>query len=1199
LNCGQGLAAAPNPAAAATAPAVKESTQSLAHESRLHQFIPRELLARLESARGSAALEGERRVVTMLFCDVKGSTAAASQLDPEEWAEIINLAFERMIRPVYQYEGTVARLTGDGLLAFFGAPIAHEDDPQRAVLAGLEIVQAIQEYRAEVARRWGIDFAVRVGINTGLVVVGAVGSDLRMEYTALGDAINLAARMEQTAQPGTVQVAEATYKLVAPLFDFETITALEVKGRGEPVQAYRALGPKAAPGRLRGIAGLDAPLVGRDREREALQAAIGDLRAGRGQIISLLGEAGLGKSRLLAELRKAALDDGQTTKDGTGPLSPFDPQPASLLWLEGRSLSFERSTPYAPFIALLTDCFGLASEPDDAGKYLQVKNRVAALLPERAGEIVPFLATLLEIPPTGDDLEKVKFLEPPQLRSLIFNAVSAFLEQLAAAQPLALVLDDVHWIDPTSLDLLEFMLPLADRAAVLIIAAYRPRRQELSWRFHETAEREWAHRYTAISLQPLDESESRMLLGSLLHIEDLPEKVRRLILERAEGNPFFVEELIRSLLDAGLVVRQEGHWRATRAIENLAIPNTLNGVITSRLDRLEEGARQIAQAAAVIGRDFSYEVLADIVTLPAGLEAGLAELQRRELIREKSRLPRRAFLFKHILTQEAAYASILLSRRRELHGQVAESLERREPEAAAGIARHFLEARQPGRAAPYLVAAGERAARAYSNVEASEFFAKVLELGPIVADRQLLRRAYEGLGSVLAFTNQIPQAIENYERMLALGEQEDDMPMQVSALNKLAAITGLRLGNFPEAERYLARSDRLAHAHDVPDGIVEMSIVRCQMCTAVADFDSLNHYMGEVIEIGRALGVKEHMAMGLEHVAGSLMFLTRFDESWEKGQAGMQVAREIGDREHEAWLLIQTFAFYHIARGDLEAASAAAEEGVQIAARIGSLMPQVYGNWALGEIARWRGEYEQALVYGQRALEVALPVEEIMPFLTVQPLGSLGLAYLEISGHFTDPVARFHRHALKLLENPAGMMGGGTAWADLGFCALACNDLQAAEESFQKGLNYPTMFMNIERPRYLLGSALVALARGQLEHAQQLAAEARSYIEERRMRHLEPLIALGSAQILAAQGNAEAALAEFKRAEATALGMQMRPIVWQARAGSAGVMAELGRGRESQAERQAARDTVAEIAGMFRDEQLRSDFLRNALPKAG
>ena len=255
--------------------------------ARIEQYIPTAVLTKLETARASGGMQGERRIVTMLFCDVKGSTAAAEQLDPEEWAEIMNGAFEYLITPVYRYEGTLARLMGDAILAFFGAPIAHEDDAQRATLAGLDILQEIGPYCDEVKRRWGLDFSVRVGVNTGLVVVGEVGTDMRLEYTAMGDAVNPAARMEQTAEPGTIQLTEDTYKLIAPLFEFEDMGAMEVKGKSQPVQSYRVLGRKAELGRLRWIEGLESPLVGRDPEMNKLRAALNNLREGRGQIVSV------------------------------------------------------------------------------------------------------------------------------------------------------------------------------------------------------------------------------------------------------------------------------------------------------------------------------------------------------------------------------------------------------------------------------------------------------------------------------------------------------------------------------------------------------------------------------------------------------------------------------------------------------------------------------------------------------------------------------------------------------------------------------------------------------------------------------------------------------------------------------------------------------------------------------------------------
>ncbi len=1191
FNCGHQLGAK-EPSTPITAAQTRPPARPApSPESRLHQFIPKELLAKLQrqsSAQMSGAVEGERRIVTSLFCDVKGSTAAAGQLDPEEWAQIINGAYEYMIQPVVRYEGMVARLMGDGLLAFFGAPIAHEDDPQRAVLAGWEIVRGIQAYRQEVQRHWGLDFDVRVGINTGLVVVGAVGSDLRMEYTALGDAINLAARMEQTALPGTVQVAEPTYKLVAPLFDFQVLEAVEVKGKAEPVRAYRLLGQKAQPGRLRGIAGLHAPLIGRQPEMEALLAAASELKGGRGQIVSVMGEAGLGKSRLVSEFRQAV-----AAEPGGEPAGLDTAPPPSVRWVEGRSLSYERATPYAPFVHILAGCLGLESGQSDAEGYEGLKGQVAALFPDRGEEIAPFLGTLLGLELPAVDSERVKYLEPPVLRATVFRHVTALFERLADENPLVLVFDDLHWIDPTSLELVESLLPLTDRAALMIIAAFRPYRQEPSWRLHETLQRDYAHRYTAVTLQPLDSNRSRDLVSSLLFVEDLPEGVRQRILDKAEGNPFFVEEIIRSLLDHDLVVRDNGHWRATQEIMHITIPDTLNGVITARLDRLDETTRQLAQAASVLGREFSFDVLADLVAAPEKLESGLSELQRRGLILAQSQQPQRTFAFKHVMTQEAAYSSVLLSRRRELHRRAAESLQVGHRDRPADIARHFLEARQPARAMPYLVEAGERAARGYATAEALQFFSQALEQRAAVDDLALLQRAYEGMGKALTLSNQIPQAVENYQAMLKLARSLDNMPMQISALNKLSVVAATRLGQFPEAEAYLAQAEQLSAEHPEISGVAETAIVRCMMCGAQADFDGVVKHMGHLVEISQKLGTDAHLAMGLEHVANSLMFLARFDDAERKAEEALAAARRVGDREHEASVLTTVLPVCQVRKGDLDAAQQLAQEGLEIADRIGALVPQVYGNWLLGEIHRWRGEYEQALAYGQLSAQSALPLEPFMPSITVQPLGALALAYLEISGKYTEQVASVHEHALRLLENPAGMMGGGTAWADLGWCSLGVGDLEAAEEAFQKGLNHPSMFMLLERPRYLAGLAQLALVRGNTEEALHQAEEALGYAEERGMRHLYPLLALVAGRVLAARGEAGQALSQFERAEQLALEMKMRPVVWQAQVGAAQVLSATGHQQEAGASLEKAREMIQEIAGLFQEETLRAGFLES------
>jgi class 3 adenylate cyclase len=410
-------------------------------------YLPPELASKLEASRTDRGMQGERRIITMLFCDVKGSTAAAEQLDPEEWTEIINGAFEHMIRPIYKYEGLVARLMGDAILAFFGAPIAHEDDPQRALLAGLEIQQSIKPYQEEMRERYGVSFALRVGINTGLVVVGAVGSDLRMEYTAIGDAINLAARMEQTAAPGSVQLSEETYKLVAPFLEFEALGGIEIKGKSVPVNAYRVLSVKETPGQLRGLEGLSSPLVGREAELSALEERLAALQNGQGAIVMVLGEAGLGKSSLVAAAH-------------------MNLDPSSVAWLEAHALSYAQSISYFSWRQIIRQSIG--TNDSDSPSVVRDKLHYACECCALPGGDIPFLEALLAVESQAS-LQEVMGVQGDALLQRITDATRGYLCASAREKPISIVLDDLHWMDDASLTLLSSLVDLVNEHPVLFL----------------------------------------------------------------------------------------------------------------------------------------------------------------------------------------------------------------------------------------------------------------------------------------------------------------------------------------------------------------------------------------------------------------------------------------------------------------------------------------------------------------------------------------------------------------------------------------------------------------------------------------------------------------------------------------------------------------------------------------------------------
>ena len=1157
--------------------------------SRLSQYVPPELLAKLESARAGGGMAGERRVVTMLFCDIQGSTEAAGSLDPEDWAEIINGAFEHLIAPVYKYEGTLARLMGDAILAFFGAPIAHEDDPQRAVLAGLEILESIKPYSEQINKKWGFDLAVRVGINTGLVVVGEVGSDLRVEYSALGDAINIAARMEQTAAPDTIQITAETQRLVAPFFDFEDIGGVEVKGKTEPVQAYRVNSVTGEVGQLRGIEGLDSPLIGRSTEMKTLETAAQELVGGRGQIVSLMGEAGLGKSRLMAEFRVKAASKYEA------------------MWLEGRSLSYETKTPYSPFNDILTSLLAQTGSDVEGLVYEDFKSAIIRFTPNTGAETAPHLAAIIGISATGDDLEVTRYLDPPRAREKTFNAAHAFFEELAGNRPLILVFDDLHWVDSTSLDLIKLLMPITDQCPLMLIGMFRPRRHEPSWEFYEFAAREFGHRHVEITLQPLEAEDARELVANLLEVDDLPIKVRSLILDKAEGNPFFVEEVIRTLLDRGLVVRRDGHWHATQEIDQIEVPSTINGVLTARLDALDETTKRVLQTAAVVGREFDDELLSAVVNDAATLDAALLELQRRELIREKGLVhasgqatdrAHHAFIFKHALTQESAYESVLRGDRRQMHFAIAEFLETARPDGISDIARHLIGADETERALPYLVTAANTSAKAYATDEAIAGYRQACEIVDargVEADPVIAREVYEGLGSALSFANQIDDAMVTFEKMQELGELLGSDEMRVSAMNKIGFIYGMLRGELERADTALQQSEKVAISCNDMQGQAERHMTNCYIQTTLGDFDKAYNSLKIAARIGRETDNLEARLFGLSHIANTLLYMGRFDESYEMANEALELAMETGHKMWEAGLKGFTISFYHLRGGDLETSYKFAREGADIAARIGAAQGEAGGRFMQSTIARMSGRFDEALATGGQALAVSQSAG--LAFFEAAVAAQLGSIELDISPDRATATAQLHQQSLEALDKPLGTAIGAMVWAELGFCALNLGDADMATEMFDNGLTISTATKILAKPQLLMGQAMLKMMDSDIPGALALIDEAQKLAEADKMQHYAPFFGLMRGMMKSAAGETESALKWFNESKTEALRLGMLPTALQANTAIAGIMG-------SQNDSQPTGDILAEceklieeIASSISDSEISDAFTASAKAK--
>lgn len=702
----------------------------------------------------STRIEGERKPVTILFTDIVGSTSLAEKLDPEEWKEIINGAHQRVNQAVSRYGGTIAQFLGDGVLAFFGAPLTHEDDPVRAVHAALDIQQSISQYALEL-KGCVEDFQMRIGLNNGLVVVGDVGSSAHLEYLAVGDAVNLAARLQSAAQPGGILISENLARFVKATFELQSQGEMTLKGKAKPVTVFVVIKRKPVPESSRGVEELYSPLVGRENEVNQLRTALEELARGHGQIVTIIGEAGIGKSRLVNEVREHGPNSGST-----------------MHWLEGRALSYGQTLSFWSINQLIYNDLQLSDGDPEVRVRAALKKRINELFADKAGDDFPYLGHLLGISLDDAQSEQIQQLEGETLKYQTLLSIKCYFQKMAQAQPTVLVLDDLHWADPSSLEALHGLLPITDRVPLMLILLSRLEREHPSWQIKIKAETEFAHRYSEIHLKPLSQPEQNQLVNNLLAVAELPEPTRQLILERTEGNPFYLEEIIRSLIDQGVIVRAGGNWRATREITQITLPDTLQGVLLARIDRLQEDVRRTLQLASVIGKSFLYRLLAAIAEAEQQLEGHLAQLQRVDLVREKTCLPELEYMFKHSLTQEAAYDSLLLEQRREFHQRVGKALEalfaERQDKYLGLLAHHFEMAGESEKAVDYLIQAGDQARLSDEHTEAVDYYVRAVNLLRESGDKERTARVWLKLALVYSANFQFEKAHQANETAFCL-----------------------------------------------------------------------------------------------------------------------------------------------------------------------------------------------------------------------------------------------------------------------------------------------------------------------------------------------------------------------------------------------------------------------------------------------
>jgi class 3 adenylate cyclase/tetratricopeptide (TPR) repeat protein len=850
-------------------------------------YTPPYLAERILRSRN--ALEGERKQVTVLFCDLANSTPLAELLGPEAMHGLLDRFFDLALNEVHRYEGTINQFLGDGFMALFGAPLAREDHSRRAVLAALGIQRALQERRnAELPG--GEELDVRMGLNTGLVVVGKIGDNLRMDYTAVGDTTHVASRLEQLAEPGSIVISEATYRLVRGYVRVEDLGALTVKGKADPIQAYKVLGPGTRRSRLEGA---EAPsltrFVGRERELSILQGLLTRAEAGEGQVVGIVGESGVGKSRLFHEFRQSQ-------------------RGRSVTFLEGRCLSYGASIPYLPVLDILRQSCGI-TETDDPET---IGQKVGWSLNEvgiDSTEAAPYLLHLLGVKEGSEELaalspQAIKNRSADVLRQLTFNA--------SRRRTLVMLVEDLQWTDKTSEDYARSLIDVVAGAPIMMVLTYRPGYRP-PW-----MEKSYS---TQIALQHLSAEESLAVVQSITEPGRPSESVSRSILARAEGNPMFLEELSRAAVER----------RALKGGDSL--PETIHDVLSARIDSLDELPKRVIQAAAVLGREVSLRLLEALSDEPEALEEALRELKAREFLYERPGAVERMYVFKHALIQEVAYATLLEQRRLALHARAARTLEalydRRTDEVVELLAYHFGRSGDAEKTVDYAILAGEKAQRRWANAEAVAHFA-----------------------TALARLNALPETEANSSRridaVLRQGEVQFALGRHVEQRTRLEGIASL-VERVADPPRRAAWHYWIGFLHSLTGSRPEVAIWHCAQAVAIAESSRLFElcafaesclaqvyvFAGELqrgVEVGEralrtfeALGNRWWAGRTLSHLAAAANALGQWDQALTYCQRALSHGVAVDDLRLKASALLR-MGLTHIQKGEIATGMRRCEE---------------------------------------------------------------------------------------------------------------------------------------------------------------------------------------------------------------------------------------------------------------------------------
>lgn len=1042
-------------------------SHALAVLDALSAYLPGNLLERMAQTAGRAEMHGDHRIVAVLFANLHGLGALADQLGPGHETEIVaelNACFTRLSQIIENYGGTVNKIDlydhGDKLLAVFGAPTAHEDDAERAARAALEMQAAL------TARQSAHPVSAQMGLSYGTVFAGFVGSAWRREYTVMGDNVNLAARLMSNAPLNAILVSPAVRRKVAGLCDLRDFGVITLKGKKDPLQTFIMERLSAPRPSQHGAHVNRSPLVGRQTEWHTLHTLAQDTHTGH--VVHIIGEAGLGKSRLAAELRRHIRTAGHSQ------------------WIESRCLSYTETVSYYPFLNLFRDWLNVPAEGDEATRLTALRTALYQRLPSPNTHL-PYLAHFLGL---RSDTAAIAGLDAEALQRRTFVAVRALLEAELAHRPLWLALDDLHWIDPASLALLDYLLPLVERGPLTLVLIYRPDRERGIWQLHNKSARELAARNHVLELQPLTEADSNRLLNHLAEGASFPPAVRERVVARAEGNPLYIEEVVRTLIDQRTLVRAaDGQWQVQT--EAFTVPDTLEGVIMSRLDQLGALPRRTAQSAAVIGRVFETAPLAHIMAEPAQtVTASINELTSVEVVRPE---PRPAlFSFRHGLIQEVSYNNLLARNRRENHRLLAEYYEqnyRGEPGEAALVAFHAFHGQAWPLALTYELLAGQQAKALFANQAALDHFNKALACLPHLTDRDHTEAElaiHLALGELFTATSQYDPAETHLKTALTLAEQQAQPLAVAQACRWLARVFELR-GDYPTTLEWVNKGLQATPNQPNPEE-AELRITAGLAYTRLGQLDKAQ----TEAEHALTLAQRDHKDAVMARAFNLLGLVARqrgeHALSAQHFQQSLHLGQSIGDLYGQAWANNQ-LANARFNLGQWTEADHHYRQARALFDQLGNRYGASFADNNLGGIALNQGRLEDALAYYRSALH------------TQEQIG--GSAYV-----------------LGVIQ-----MNLGATYAKQGDAARALDHLNASKTLFEQ--NQARDFLP-ELHRHL---AEVYIHQNDWEHADQHLAQALALAQELSARGEEGMALRVRAEAALAQARLEPALADLQASE--------------------------------------------------------------------